>query len=53
MTYDIAKTEVILFSHACQRRLNQQLRETTVLIRGERIKFNEEATHWLGIWLDS
>ena len=53
MTYDTAKTELVLFSRARQRHLNQQLQETTMLIGGERIKFNKEATHWLGIWLDS
>ena len=42
VTYDTAKTELVLFSRARQRRLNQQLRETTVLIGGERIKFNKE-----------
>ena len=53
MTYDTAKTELVLFSRARQRRMNQQLRETTVLIGGERIKFNKETTRWLGIWQDS
>ena len=53
VTYDTAKTELVLFSRARQRRLNQHLRETTVLVGGERIKFNKDATRWLGIWLDS
>ena len=53
VTYDTAKTELVLFSRARQRRLNQQLRETTVSIGGKRIKFNKDATRWLGIWLDS
>ena len=53
VTYDTAKTELVLFSRARQRRLNQQLQETTVLVGGERIKFNKDATRWLRIWLDS
>ena len=53
VTYDMAKTKLVLFSRARQRRLNQQLRETTVLVGGERIKLNKDATRWLGIWLDS
>ena len=53
VTYDMAKTELVLFFRARQRRLNQQLRETTVLVGGEKIKFKKDATRWLGIWLDS
>ena len=44
VTYDTAKTELVLFFRARQQRLNQQLQETTVLIGRERIKFNKEAT---------
>ena len=39
----MAKTELVLFSRARQRSLNQHLREATVMIGGERIKFNKEA----------
>lgn len=53
VTYDTAKTELVLFSHARQRQFNQQLRETTIFVGGERIKSNKNATRWLGIWLDS
>ncbi len=53
VTYNTAKTELVLFSRARQRRLNQHLRETTVLVGGKRIEFNKEVTRWLGIWLDS
>ena len=53
VTYDTAKTELVLFSQAKQRCLNQHLRETTVLVGGKKIEFNKEATRWLGIWLDS
>lgn len=44
VTCDMAKTELVLFSRACRQRLNQQLRETTFLVGGERIKSNIEAT---------
>ncbi len=53
VTYDTAKTELVLFSRARQRCLNQHLRETTILVGGKRIEFNKEITRWLGIWLDS
>lgn len=53
VTYDTAKTELVLFSRARQRRLNEQLQETKISVGGERVKFNKNATHWLGIWLDS
>ena len=53
VTYDITKTKLVLFFRACQQHLNQQLRETTVLIRRKKIKFNKKVIHWLGIWLDN
>ncbi len=49
----MGKQKLVLFSRARQQRLNQHLRDTTVLVGGKRIKFNKEATRWLGIWLDS
>lgn len=51
VTYDTAKTELVLFSKARSRK--QQLQETTVLIDGKQIKFNKKPTRWLGVWLDS
>ena len=53
VTYDIAKTEAVLFSKSHRQRLSKQLRETKLKVGNERISFNKEATRWLGIWLDS
>ena len=53
MTYDTAKTELVLFFDAYQQRLNQELWETIILIKGEKIKFKNKTICWLEIWLDS
>ena len=53
VTYDVAKTEAVLFSKSHRQRLNKQIAEVHINIEAEKIKFNKEATLWLGIWLDS
>lgn len=53
VTYDIAKTEAVLFSRSHRQRLNRQISDTNIRIGTQTIKFNKEATRWLGIWLDS
>ena len=53
VTYDIAKTEVVLFSRSHRQRLNRQISDTNIRIGTQTIKFNKEATRWLGVWLDS
>lgn len=45
VTYNTAKTKLVLFSRVRQQHLNHQLRETTVLVGGEKIKFNKDAMH--------
>src|SRR5215213_5702895 len=49
--FDIAKTEAVILT---RRRGDKQpkLRQT-LNIGGHPIRFNKEATRWLGIWLDS
>ena len=47
VTFDHQKSEAILFS----RRRSEPV--ATVSARGREIQFNKEATHWLGLWLDS
>ena len=42
----------MLFFKVCLRCCNRQLRETTVLIAEEHIKYNKEPTRWLKVWLD-
>ncbi len=52
VTYDISKTEAVLFSKARRQKLTKLL-ETRVRIGEETVCFKKEATRWLGIWLDS
>ena len=49
VTYDIAKTKAVLFSKSHCQRLNRQIAEVQIKIGLEKIKFNKEATRWLGI----
>ena len=53
VTYDISKTEAVLFSKLYRQRLSKQLQETKLKVGDEHISFNKEATRWLGVWLDS
>lgn len=53
VTYDIAKTEAVIFSRSHCQRLHRQITETNIQIGTGSIKFNKEARRWLGIWLDS
>ena len=43
VTYDIAKTEAVLFSKSHRQRLNKQIVEVTIKIGAESIKFNKKA----------
>ncbi len=53
VTYDLSKTEAVLFSKSHRQQLNKQLRETKIEVGTKQISFNKEATRWLGVWLDS
>ena len=53
VTYDISKTKAILFSKARNQKLIKQLSETELRFGGQTVCFNQEATRWLGMWLDS
>ena len=53
VTYDIAKTEAMLFFKSYCQQLNKQIAEINIKIRAKNIQFNKEATWWLEIWLDS
>lgn len=52
VTYDTSKTKVVLFSKSHRQRLTRQLREADLKVGNKKIKFNKEATRWLGVWLD-
>ncbi len=43
----------MLFSKARKKKLLKQLTATQLRFGGQTIRFNQEATRWLGIWLDS
>ena len=53
VTYNMSKTEAVLFSKSHWQRLNKQLREAKVQVSTESISFNKEVICWLGVWLDS
>ena len=53
VTYDVSKTEAVLFSKSHRQRLNKQLRQAKIKVGNKKISFNKEATRWLGVWLDS
>ena len=53
VTYDITKTEVVLFSKFHRQCLNKQIATINIKIGTEKIKLNKEAIRWLRVWLDS
>ena len=53
VTYDIAKIKAVLFLKSYRQQLNKQIAAVQIKIGPKKIKFNKEATWWLGIWLDS
>ncbi len=46
VTYNIAKTEAILFSKFHRQRLNKQLRKAKIKVGNKKISFNKEAPRW-------
>lgn len=53
VTYDIGKTEAVLFSKARNPKLKKQLSNIPLRLVDQTIFFNKEATRWLGMWFDS
>ena len=53
VTYDIAKIEAIFFSKSRKSRLKEEMSAKVLTFGGHNIKFNDRATRWLWIWLDS
>lgn len=51
LQFDHGKTEAVVFTK--KRKLRAQIRNSNIQIGGHLIKFNNEATRWLGFWLDS
>lgn len=52
VTYDISKTEVILFSKAWNSKLWKQLSNTPLWLDDQSTFLNKKATQWLEMWLD-
>lgn len=53
VTYDIAKTEAILFSQTRSKRIKDEISAIRLIIGEQDVRFNNRATRWLGVWLDS
>lgn len=53
VTFNIAKTEAILFSRARSKKVREEITNARLVLGGQEVKFNNTATRWLGIWLDS
>ena len=51
VTFDIKKTEAILFTKKAKIRRN--IDRYSIQVKDYAVKFNKEATRWLGIWLDT
>lgn len=49
VTYNISKTEDILFSKARNQKLNKQLWVTELQFGGQVVSFSRKATRWLGM----
>jgi hypothetical protein len=51
VSFEVDKTEAVLFTK--KRKLTKKIQLAKINLQDKRIKFNSEATKWLGIWLDS
>lgn len=52
VTYDMSKTEAVIFSKARQQKF-EQLLKTRLRVDIKTILFKKEPTQWLRVWLDS
>lgn len=53
VTYDVAKTEALLFLKARNKKLKEEILARELTFGGQNIKFNDKATRWLEVWFDS
>ena len=51
--FDLQKTEAVLFSRRKNNRARAPRLAQTIRVGHADIKYNKEATRWLGVWLDS
>jgi hypothetical protein len=50
---DMDKTEAVLFTRKKGRRLRELTQRARITLGGRRVQFCQEATRWLGVWLDA
>src|SRR5271154_29236 len=51
VSFEVDKTEAVLFTK--KRKLAKEANQAKIRLAGETIRYNKEATRWLGLWLDS
>jgi Reverse transcriptase (RNA-dependent DNA polymerase) len=51
--FDAQKTEAVLFTRKRGWQLRDQAQRAQIVIDRHQVEFSQEATRWLGIWLDS
>lgn len=51
--FDVEKIEAVLFTQKHGRELRDQVQRAQIIVGGQRVHFNQEATRWLSIWLDT
>lgn len=49
VTYDMSKTEAVIFSRARNQKLVKQITDVELRFGGQAVLFNIEATRWLGM----
>ena len=52
VSFDTEKTEAALFTRKRGRQLRDRIQRARIVIQEHRVSFNQEATRWLGVWLD-
>jgi hypothetical protein len=53
VSFEVNKTEVVVFTKKKGRLLRQSLSRAKITLDGRAITYNQDATRWLGIWLDN
>ena len=51
ISFEVDKTEAVLFTK--KRKLAKEVKQARIRLENKSIRYNKEATRWLGIWLDS
>ena len=51
VSFEVDKTGAVLFTK--KRKLAKEAKQARIRLENQRIRYNKEATRWLGVWLDS